>query len=67
MRRFELTISVWVDDEYPLPFSFNEWIEAAGLQMDGATPTQLMRVVETRHPPAEDIVERRGDQAAVWS
>lgn len=62
MRRFELTISVWVPEYVELPKTFGDWIERAfGIDQSNlpATPTQLERVVETRHPPAEDIVERR--------
>lgn len=59
MRRFELTIGVYVGDEQELPSNFNEWIEQAGLTAEGATPTTLHRVVEVRHPPAEDVIEKR--------
>ena len=58
-RRFELTISVWIPKDRDLPTTFNDWITAAGLRAEGSTPTTLERVVETRHPPAKDIVERR--------
>lgn len=58
-RYFELTIGVhlWEDEE--LPRTFNEWMERAGFVIPGASPTTLKRVVEVRHPPAPDVIERR--------
>jgi hypothetical protein len=59
-RRFELTISVWIPKDAELPETFGDWVYAAfGIRVEHASPTQLERVVEARHPPAKDIVERR--------
>jgi len=61
-RRFELTISVWLNEDEELPLTFTEWIGRAfaiDTSILHATPTTLERVVEARHPPAEDVVMRR--------
>lgn len=61
-RRFELTISVYLSVGAPLPETFREWLErATGVDLsDGpATPTSLERVVEPRHPPADDVIAKR--------
>ncbi len=61
MRRFELTISDHCPDDVPVPETFNDWIEFLfGFRVEGARTATLERVVEVRHPPAEDIVARRG-------
>lgn len=61
-RRFELTISVWVPRDAPMPETFADWVERA-FGVDQATlpasATLLERVVECRHPPADDLVARR--------
>jgi hypothetical protein len=66
MRRFELTISVWGPDDDYLPETFQDWIELAGFTVDGASPTVLERVVECKHPPAEDIIERRHNKRSPY-
>jgi hypothetical protein len=59
MRRFELTIGVFLGDDEPLPETFRDWIDVAGLNYEGASPTTLERVIETAHPPKEDVIEKR--------
>ena len=59
MRLFELTIQVYVGDEQELPETFNEWAEQAGFEVPGSSPTRLERIVEVRHPPAGDVIEKR--------
>ena len=67
MRRFELTISVYCGDDRELPDNFNDWIYLAfGVTNVGASPTRLERVVETNHPPADDVVMRRGSVGSVY-
>jgi hypothetical protein len=66
MRRFELTIGVFVRDDEPLPDSFRDWIELAGLCHEGASPTTLERVVETAYPLKKDVIQKRR-LAKKWS
>lgn len=61
-RRFELTIGVYLPGGAALPEDFREWLErATGCDLsDGpATATTLERVVETRYPLADDVIEKR--------
>ncbi len=67
MRHFELTIGVFIGDRDPLPATFNQWITAAGLSIVGSSPTTLKRVVETRYPIADDVVEKRAHKKRQWS
>lgn len=61
-RRFELTVSVWYPKHAELPETFRDWVDVAfgtdGMDLP-ASGTRLERVVETRHPPAEDVVAKR--------
>lgn len=69
-RRFELTISVFLPYEAPLPKTFADWIERAfGIDQNtlGASPTQLERVIETRYPLSEDVAEKRRGLHRPWA
>lgn len=62
-RLFHLTISVYVPRGTPLPETFSEWVERAGFEVGGASPTSLERVVELRFPLAADVIDKRtGDK-----
>lgn len=61
-RRFELTIGVYVPRGAPLPETFNDWIERAGFTAEGASPTTLERVVETRYPLSADVIDKRTER-----
>lgn len=62
-RLFDLTISVYLPREAPLPETFNDWLVRAfgreAVNEMGALTTTLQGVVERRYPLAEDVVERR--------
>lgn len=69
-RRFELTIGVYLTADEPLPDTFNQWIvRAFGIDPDElcASPTTLERVVETRYPLSDDVIEKRGNREGPWS
>lgn len=66
-RHFELTIGVYVPVGAPLPQNFEEWVERAGFAVQGATPTTLERVVETRYPLSDDVIEKRRGLNRPWA
>lgn len=67
MRRFELTMSVFLGDAHPLPDNFRDWIEVAGLCNLGASPTVLERIVETQYPLSNDVVDKRRGMKRPWA
>jgi len=66
-RCFELTLNVFLWGGEPLPESFRDWIDRAGLCHDGASATRLERVVEVRYPLSEDVVTKRQETTSKWS